>query len=577
MSIEFPLTPDNIREEMERIISSIREETNWELHRNLTEVTIEIGDAPEKGSLFGISRMPKELAFGSWIADLQPDYYRTNIAEFVIIRESISFFIDNELVFDSDQELIQDILFLCAIAFWRRMYEGREFETRLVNVRQLLLIATEDLTEEERSKHALIQALSNTIISQKISYNLAVETSLHFIGEPPYIEIDELEIMLLLYRFFSDIPDEIVAPISLKPKSLQVLEKVIELGFKATPIAISKILKKDNASIHREFTRIASRYNAFFRVEKNFHKLGLHYYSIIIRFNDLDNKERIINELENIEYIGEIYEGSGNDKEYVYSIVLCPHFIAETLGTKLERLQRNNFLSSFEIKPLKNRIYMTTFVEGRFQPSIENYKKLLNNKIRSKKLKIWDNNRFSQNPPMNFEEKENNLLKAISVYQSHSIANNRYYRVFTTEMYSFASENNVNTKEMGKVLGFMNNQRNQLLDKELIDFRLELTLTNIAIDDMLIIKVKCDPDTEEIQKLIDKISIFSWTAFNIAFDSIIIRVLGLNNKHAISKLLSDTINEDGFEYEMFTVNKKVWRYIPFADLYHHQGNKWALR
>ena len=94
---------------------------------------------------------------------------------------------------------------------------------------------------------------------------------------------------------------------------------------------------------------------------------------------------------------------------------------------------------------------------------------------------------------------------------------------------------------MDDFLSFMNNQRNQLIEKKLIDFRLELTLTDLGINDILMIKVNCDPEDNKVLQLIDKISIFSWIAFYVAHDCIIIQILGINKEHAITNIIIRTV------------------------------------
>ncbi|NHJ40334.1 MAG: hypothetical protein FK731_09910 [Asgard group archaeon] len=578
MPIDFPLSPEKIREEMKRIISEIKEETNWDTKRNLSEITIKIGNAPEYGSIFSIDRNLEKITFGFWLDELTPKYYRTNLVEFLIIRECITFFIDNELLFDSDLVLVQYIINLCALAYLRKKYEKRSFETKLVNIRNRFLFEDEDLSDKERYYHSKIQSLSSIVISQQITYKLLLETFLHFLEELTYTDVDEEEILDYIYRYLSNIPEEIVAPIRLKEKTLQVLEKVVEFGFDATPIKIAKILRKDHATIYREFNKIASRYNAYIRVEKNNKKLGLHFYSILIRMitNNDDNSLRVFNELSKIRYIGEIYEGTGDNFNYIFTITMCPHFVADSFANKLDRLMKNNIIKSFEVKPLINRLYMTTFVEDRFEPSIENYKKLINGQISCKRIKTWDNNNFPEEPPIRFTEKEGNLLKAISVYKSNALANPQSYRVFTAPLKKFALENNVDINKMDDFLSFMNNQRNQLIEKGLIDFRLELTLTDLGISDILTIKVDCNPKEKIALQLIDKMSIFSWIAFYVAHDCFIMQILGLNNEHVITNLITEFIKLQGFECERFTVVNKVWRFVPLAELYHFKGNKWAL-
>jgi hypothetical protein len=578
MPIEFPLTPEMIREEMKRTISDIREETNWELTRNLSELTIKIGDAPEYGSKYGVNRNDKEIIYGSWLENLKPKYYKVNLVEFLIIRESIACFIDEDLLFDVDINLAQYILNISALAYMRKKHESRSFETRLINIRNRVLIIGENLKEEEKFFLAKLQSLSSIIISQQITYQHLFETFLHFLDETSLSEIDEGEILDYIYRYMSNIPEEIIAPIRLKKNTLQVVEKVIKLGFDATAKKISSILGRDHATIFREFNRIASRYKAYLKVHKNYHKLGLHFYYILIQLSKdkEDNFTRALNELNKDRYVGLIFEGENKSSRYIFSITLCPHFVSDSLGNKFENFLKNKVITSFEIKPIRNRIFMTSFIEDRFEPSIENYGKLLNEEITCTKLKTWDDNNFQKAPPMRFTEKEDNLLRAMSIYRSHSLVNPQSYRGFSAQMKKFAEDNNVNVNELDDYLGFMNVLRNQLLENNLIDFRLELTVTYLAIADQLIIKVNCNPDDEKVQTLMNKLSIFSSIFFIVYHDGIIIKIIGLNNGHEITNLIEDLLINNELEFETFTVNQKPLKYIPFNELYHYKGNKWAL-
>ncbi|NHJ47341.1 MAG: hypothetical protein FK733_06080 [Asgard group archaeon] len=578
MPIEFPLTPEMIREEMKRIISDIREETNWELKRDLSDVTIEIGDAPEYGPMFGVVRTNNKIVFGSWLEDLRPKYYRVNLVEFIIIRESIVNFVEKSLLNENNQTLPQYMLEICSLSYMKKIHEKRTFETKLINVRNRFLFGDEELNDEEREFYNKIYSITNNVISQKITYNHFLETFLHFLEEGSLTEFDEGEIIDHIYRYFSNIPEDIVAPIRIKPNTLQVLEKVVELGFDATAINISKILGKDHTTIYREFDRIANRYNAYLRTHINFYKLGLHLYFILVRLktDEEDNMQRALDELSKVRYIGEIYEGVGEKCNYLYSITFCPHFIADSLANKFERLMKNNVIETFEFKPLTNRIYMTSFVEARFEPTLDNYRKLLNEEIKCVKIKTWDNNNLKQDPPLKFSEKELNMLKTISVYKSHSLVNPQSYRVFTAQLKQFAVEQGVDINKMDDFLSFMNTQRNQLLENDLIGFRLELTISDLAINDILVLKVSCNPEDEKILKLINKLSIFSWISFFILHDEIVIQIFGLNSDHVITKIITELITEFRFDFEKFTANSKVWRFIPYADLYHVKGNKWSL-
>ncbi|HUT80128.1 MAG TPA: hypothetical protein VMZ29_02920 [Candidatus Bathyarchaeia archaeon] len=578
MNLTFHLTPEVIREGIKETIKEIKEESGWDLTRELSAVTIELGDAPEVGPKFGVVRTQDKLIFGNWLNDITPNYNKINTCEFLIIRESFDFFISSNILFKLEFELIDYILNLLACSFLRKKYEKASFGLKLNVLLFRFIIRHKEIDDKKKELIYKIDALLSNIISQEITYVLILNTFNHFVNESSDYELEIDEILDYLYRYIVKSPEEIVAPIYLRNITLQVLQKVVNLGFDATSVLLADTLDIDNTTITRELIKITNRYNAKFRVEKNFYKLGLYYYSIIIRLKSKNDEtlSQVIDQLLKTKYIGEVYNGYNKDYLYIYIITLCPHIVADSLDNKLLKLQNKGLIHSFEVKPLKNRLFFTTLVEDKFTPSLDNYKKLLNNEIPCVKLLTWDNNRFSEDVPYSFTRNEKNLLQFISIYQSHILANPLSYLTFLSQLKEFLKENTIDINKLDETLGFLNKQRNLLVNNNLINFRLQLTISYLALDDMLIIKIDCDPETAKVKELLDKLAIFSWIAYNIALESVIIRIQGLNTEHKIVDFITDVITSYGFEYEVFNTNPKVWRFVPYADLYYFEGNLWAI-
>ncbi|MBN1329201.1 MAG: hypothetical protein JXA54_06985 [Candidatus Heimdallarchaeota archaeon] len=578
MNLTFPITSETIREGIHKTIAEIKEESGWDLARELSAVTIELGDAPEVGSNFGIARAPNKLVFGNWLNEISPNYNKINTCEFLIIRESFAFFISSDILFKLDFELIDYILDLLTCSFLRKKHEKVSFGLKLNVVLYRFIVRPNNIDDKKKNLINKIDALLSNIISQEITYVLILNTFRHYVNELSEHELDADEILGYIYRYIVRSPEEIVAPIYLRDITLQVLQKVVDLGFNATSVLLADNLNIDNTTITRELIKITNRYNAKFRVEKNFYKMGLYYYSIIIRINSEKDEilTQVVDEILKIKYIGEVYDGYNKDYLYVYIITLCPHIVADNLDNKLLKLQNRGLIHSFEVKPLKNRLFLSTLIEEIFTPTLDNYKKLLNNEIPCVKLVTWDNNRFSEDVPYKFTRSEKNLLQFISTYQSHILANPLSYLSFLSQLKEFLVENNIDQNKMDDILGFLNKQRNLLLEHNLIDFRLQLTISNLAINDMLMIKINCDPESIKTKELLDKLAIFSWIAYNIAFESVLIRIQGLNAEHKIVDLITEVITSYGFEYEVFNTKSRVWRYIPFAEVYYFEGNKWAI-
>ncbi len=578
MNLTFPLTPEIIRESIQETISEIKEESGWDLARELSDVTIELGDAPEIDPAFGVIRSYNKLIFGNWLNEITPNYNRVNTCEFLVIRESFAFFISSNILFKTDFKLLDYILDLLACSFLRKKYEKTSFGLKLNVLLFRFIVRPKIIHDEKKDLIFKIDALLYNIIAQEITYILILNTFNHFVNESSEQEFDSNEILDYIYRYIVKSPEEIIAPIFLRNITLQVLQKIVNLGFEATSTSLADNLNIDNTTITRELIKITNRYNAKFRVEKNFYKLGLYYYSIIIRLKSRKNETltQIIDELLKVRYIGEVYEGSNKTYTYIYSFTLCPHIVADSLDNKLLKFQNKGLIQSYEIKPLKNRLFLTALVEEKFTPTIDNYRKLLNNEIQCVKLVTWDNNKFKEDIPYKFTSSEKNLLQFISIYQSHILSNPLSYLTFMSPLKEFLLENNIDINKLDETLGFLNKQRNLLLSNNLIDFRLQLTISYLVLDDMLMIKIDCDPETEKVKELLNKLAIFSWIAYNIAYESVIIRIQGLNTDHKLVEILTEIIISYGFDYEIFNLKPQTWRYIPYGDLYYFEGNKWAI-
>ncbi len=578
MNLSFPISPEQIRAGMGEVVTKIQEETGWNLERNLSDISITMGDASEFGSDFGTVRASDSIIFGSWVNQIVPETVSVNLFEFLIIRESISLFFEEKYLFSVLKEITDFFLNLMAISFLRKEYDKRALEIRLSNATSRFLFIAKEVTSEERlifnKKHELL----TLVISQTISIRLLRDTYFHFIEDTPFEEIDIEELLDYVLRYLSNSPEEVISPIRLNRRTLQVLEELVNLGFSGTTPQIAENLGINTASISRILNQIAVRYNAKFRVEKNYYKLGLHYHLIIIRL-EIDNQEsysRIMVELEKIKYIYEIYSGLGNDYQYIYCVTLCPFIVAENLSSKLQRYQNSNIIISFDVKPTQNRIFQTALIDNEFSPTFNNYKKLISGEIPCKKLVTWDNSYFEEDISTQFSERDSNLLRFLSIYQSNGIVNYNYYKVFQAELKELLNDNELNTRNMQDCLTFMNRIRVSLLDQNLIDFRLQLTLTSMAVNEYLILKISCDPDEKKIHSLIERLSVFSWTVIHIGYEDIVFSIHGLNYSHPISKLVIKEIEDNGFKCEYFSVTSKVWRSVPFDTLYSYQDNRWFL-
>ena len=346
MKLTSPISTEQIREGMAEVIDKIKEEAGWEIVRNLSDVTIAMGEAPEFGSDFGAVRESDSIVFGNWIENLIPDTFRFNILEFLLIREAFSFFIEEKVLFGKLTVITEYLLNILSFAYLRKAYDTKSLEIRFTHIRSKFLFIPKNLSSEETRLHNKRYELHSIVITQLISYNLLFNTYLQFIEELSDDEIDFEEILDYLIRYLSNSPLEIAAPIRLKRKTLQVLEKLVDIGFEASTKDIAKYLKVNHTTVFRELNKIVSRLNAVFRVEKNFHKLGLNHYLILIKYKNRDSSaiERILDLLKSNKYIYEIYSGEGSNFSYLYSLTLCPDMVAENLTKKLRKFEKQKII-----------------------------------------------------------------------------------------------------------------------------------------------------------------------------------------------------------------------------------------
>ncbi|MFW9923267.1 MAG: hypothetical protein ACFFDW_08290, partial [Candidatus Thorarchaeota archaeon] len=124
---------------MQEVITKIKEETNWDEVRSLSDIQIEIGNAPEYFETFGVVRGENKLIFGSWLNDINPNDAREYIVNFLIIRESFVIYI-KEILFEEKILLLTNLLLnMLALVYIRMQDEERTYEAAFSNVMSIVL------------------------------------------------------------------------------------------------------------------------------------------------------------------------------------------------------------------------------------------------------------------------------------------------------------------------------------------------------------------------------------------------------------------------------------------------------
>ncbi|MFW9922949.1 MAG: hypothetical protein ACFFDW_06630, partial [Candidatus Thorarchaeota archaeon] len=414
-------------------------------------------------------------------------------------------------------------------------------------------------------------------LKQKISYKLVLETLYYFIEdlEPEFIDLEELIEDLMRYLLLS--PDEISMPIHIREKALEIIENLIENGYQTSFSKIAEYMDIDNSLITREIAKINARYNAFWRVEKNFNKMGLYTYLIIIRF---DNKDEIydllIKKIGEIKYTFDIFTGSNEKYVYLYTILQSPHLLINNLIYEFDKLVKEKKIISFDINTITKRSFYSSFVQQALNPSIENIQNLLENKILYKKLELWNTDLFNDKKRIDFKTQNEKLLEFLSVLLYSHLTGNKIFGVRIEHIYKFFEKHNINPKDMVLITNFMTNLEKEAIDMNLLDYRLQVAKSRLNTSNSLIIKLIKPPERNDIEKIINSLLCFGISIVMESYDCIFISIIGPTNDCLVYKSVHQFLNKSKIPFECFIIESIIRKYVPYHILYDYENKKWLI-
>jgi len=565
--------PKDIFEEIQNIFEDIKENTDWEPKRLLKDIKIEIGDAPEYYENFGVVRKEKKLIFGKWIDEVKPQINSKYLWDFLIIRESLGFFIDDNLLFGNHALLLGFHLNLLALSYLQIKKPDSARDVKSLPIQARFLLQTEKKHDDElQSKlYSLIE-----IINQGTTYKMLHNTFMSFIEDVEFDDIDSEEILDDLRRYLSKDQEEITAPIFLKRTTSDILKYLIEVGSDASASKIAEVLNVNQSTVTRQIAKLSSKFYTKWRLEKNYAKMGLYSYILIIRYpieNEF-NLKAIYDDLIKIKYFREFFEGRNDDFHFQYAVIHCPHLISEKIAKRLSNYEQQGQIHSFEIKLLKNRSFRTTIVNKPFKSKITNFRKLINNKISSEKLVLWDIYQHNDLNKEIIDEKDQNVLSFMSFIVSKGLSQFGLFGSHVDELQRFLIVNNFDLNKIPECLTFLNKIQNRAIELGLIDYRINISLTGTASSNLCIFKIF---DFEnKFDELIEKISYFGWMILLNTIDCIYFIVLGPTYNNPITDEIKKIIAANGFDFECFSCKPKKFRYVDYKKLYDFSSNKWSL-
>jgi len=575
MKLDFPLDPESIRGGIQEVVDDVLKETKWDLKRAPSKTKIKIGDAPEYDEFFGTTRSKGKLVFGKWLNSLEPEYVYEAMLEFLIVREAMAHFISEDILFGDLSSLTSLVLSIASMSYYQEMHK-----TKTINIK-LSLYRTRLLSDIEKSSDYVdtfkkVNPLIDSVLKSGISYLLIINSYLYLIEDID--EIDEDEILKSLNRYIAKASEEIVFPIFLKESSRKILANLVKSGYDSTLDDVASIVGVDESIVSKELKKLDSRFRAKWYIEKNWFKLGLHSYIVIIRFAKSlkNNRDKMLDYLKKNHYFNDILIGSNDEYSYVYGVFHTSHFISERLASRLEKFQKDGSITSFDLKSITNRIYSTSVLKEDHDITLETYKKLLSGKIPHENLILWSSNGFEDKTTINLEVKDKILLKFLTFFLAKSITSYDVFGISATGFTEFLEENEINPNNITESVAFFKSNENQAKKRNLIGYRFGISLTDLTLADTLLVKINLNPDEKVSLEIMEKLSIFSSLTILKSYNDFYMVIAGLKYDHYITELIKETLTNFNVGFEIFSMKSAFLRNIAYNKLYDFNSKKWAL-
>ena len=125
-------------------------------------------------------------------------------------------------------------------------------------------------------------------------------------------------------------------------------------------------------------------------------------------------------------------------------------------------------------------------------------------------------------------------------------------------------------------LNFFKNNENQAKKRKLLDYRLGITLTDVTLEDSLLVRIELNPDEKDAVEILAKLGIFSSRIVLKSYNDFFIIIVGLKFDHYITDLIKELLIEKEVAFEIFSIKNAFIRNVAYQDLYDYTSKKWAL-
>jgi len=533
---------------------------------------ISIGTAKkEYGVNFGIKKTLEKLTIADWLFDLQIKI-KSYVLYFLIIKESILHFINIKMD-DVNQTIINIITFL-----WLK--ELMEIET--IDNPIYAALSSRIYPEEIGGKgYSYWNNLLTLLFSKNISF---IETYNAFceIVKNESISPEEVDNNFSNWVIQKTIKEEdVVAPIYLYPKQIEVLDTIVELGYeRGSSALVSKKLKMHINTVRKHFRDLMTSYATFWRAKINYERLQLNNYFLKVILKEEKTKDQLMQMLSGIPYLRTIFQGTDDENIILYSPTLfSPHIIAEQLGEKLQSLKNKNQIEEFNVQLIRGKKRYGAVSSVPIQPTIESFQKLIDNE--QENLTKYSFSEAKRDFSLEFDDTlvtlNPNILFFLSIITGKFLLKARY-TVKVNELPKYYELNNIAISDVDAQTNLINQTETQARKKGLLDY--DLYMRNFAkpSSETLIIELLGEQTTDHtnIDNVIDSLRVFSFLGQTDLYDKKILTLSGISHKHPISKLIKTNLDKNNINSNIYSISLAKAKNLSLHELFDFDEKKWKI-
>ncbi|MBK5114885.1 MAG: hypothetical protein JJE41_14770 [Candidatus Heimdallarchaeota archaeon] len=538
----------------------------------------QIGSVDTEYSItYGISRSNEIITIADWIFDL-PKMMKIYILQFIIIKESTLHVLNPNLDnnFSEIEEVIANIssILLLTDAFSVIAYDNPLIASIRARIYPSEICGKENIFWDK---------LLNLLFSKKISFVEVLKLSREiFSNRTDDITEEDIINAFSKWVFDSTVKEEdVIIPIYLTDRLITIVDQLLEFGYEdgTAPNIASKINLHEN-TVRNQMTYLTQHNSTFWRPELNLEKLNLNSYFLKIIVKESSSFEKINQMIVNIPYVKAVYHSINTEDQIIYSpLFFCPHLIANNLDAKLIKLQKENIIESYTLQIVQDRKLYATITNYPFKPNKKTFQDLIDGK-HNQILHKYTFSHSKKDFTLEIEDDvpfDYNLLYFFTILQNKYLLRSRY-GVVISELQKLFEINNIDNVDVIKQTDFLNQIEIRARKRGFLSYSFFIrTLTRRGSEVFVMEIIDIDDYTPKIvDKIIDKLCVFSLIGQITLNDRIILVLPGVTHRHYISEIIQNEFNEAKIKTIFYTIRLANNKLIRMHELYDFDEQKWKI-